>query len=942
MRCSNGWGRWVAVVSMSLSAGGCGLWGDDDSGAPAPVPVVTSVAPEPALPMGVAPVPADVTTPMRVTGTDFPVVALPSTITIRLTSALPIFAGGTTSSLDLAGGAATATTVDFVAPAADLGAEASVPVAMLLLFPSGETATLDPAFVYQAPVVPPATAPVLLSVAPQPALPVGVAPIPAVNATPMRVTGTDFPAVALPAAITVRLTAAAPIFAGGTTTSADVAATAATATTLDFTAPVATLDALDSAAVTILVRFPDGDPVELAPAFTYQAPAPNAVNTVVAGVAGASGILNPNLSTTGAEPIHLFARRGGDPFVLSPASGRTFGPLPIPAAGTVLGLCDVEFRTPGSNLWSGGADAATVTGEIVSNGAFWEIRGTTPGDLSNEVTGQAPIDAAVTVTFDDGARQAVPGAGARLVRTTQRVFAVVGGAAVAFGQNPGAAGLTASVAGSTAGSGPMAGDPERNRLYVASGATVEVFDTAACANASPAPTIGPRKFRAASPTGASIAFAGAALRSMAVDTLSGELWVVNDLGVQIADPSLPGGGIVSLPVPPGLGATTHGDRVVYLEASDEMLVSLFDGAAGAGTEAFLLYDVPTRTLEGIYPVASMAPTSATIGPNGSSLGNPTQQLVNDGSVNGASGQAVCSNVLTNNRPAATGAVWNREFAVRPSVSGSARVYLLFDNTGPTTGTIIAANACNGTVNGVPVGLASGVSICMPMDWVNTLDLGSGGMTNSFSTGAYPLGVGALTGPNAGERGSIAYDASRDEIVVHAATTGGSLFTFLNVSSAFVGPPSGPAYTAASFLVNSAALATMINNALTTGLTLNTPNAANAAVVPSQEHLRVLTAPGAVTPGGGGSGTISQVPSVPLSNPTFGAARGATQQTAEAILVDRVPGAANGTWFVFGGSAAGDLTKMSFDGTTVTTSTSAGAATLAPAAGATAPVFATSP
>ena len=44
----------------------------------------------------------------------------------------------------------------------------------------------------------------------------------------------------------------------------------------------------------------------------------------------------------------------------------------------------------------------------------------------------------------------------------------------------------------------------------------------------------------------------------------------------------------------------------------------------------------------------------------------------------------------------------------------------------------------------------------------------------------------------------------------------------------------------------------LSTRLTTALAINTPSAANAAVVPSQEHLRVLTAPGAVTPGGGGS------------------------------------------------------------------------------------------
>jgi hypothetical protein len=146
---------------------------------------------------------------------------------------------------------------------------------------------------------------------------------------------------------------------------------------------------------------------------------------------------------------------------------------------------------------------------------------------------------------------------------------------------------------------------------------------------------------------------------VAVDPASGSVWAVNDLGVHVVDPFLPGAPVVTLPVPPGLGATTHGDRVVSMAVSGEMLVSLWDGAAGPGVEGFLLFDAPSRLLLGVYPVAAMSAFQATIGGSGQSLGSPTRQTVSDGTPNGNTALSAVGNlspptVLLRPEPSGTG------------------------------------------------------------------------------------------------------------------------------------------------------------------------------------------------------------------------------------------------------------------------------------------------
>lgn len=784
---------------------------------------------------------------------------------------------------------------------------------------------------------PPApVAPTLVSAAPEPALPVGIDPVPAVSPTPMRLTGTTLPVSADPSLVTIRLTAPAFVFFGGTSTSLETSATASTATTVDFVAPPATLVGVDSVLVAVTALFPDGTVLTLPSAFTYLSPAVNVVTTTERGLPGASGVLNPTLAAgTPSAPIHLFARAGGDPFLLNPAPGRTFGPLPVPPAGTGLGVVDVVLRTPGAAVWPGGHDSVTTTGELVSNGTFWEIRGTMPGDLSAPSTGPAALDASVSVVFEDGGIQTLPaspaGDGARLVRTTQRVFvATSGGLVRAFGQDPGIAGVSVPVDGDPSGTGPLALDAERNRLYVANGSLIDVYDTARAAEGAPAPAFGARLHAAGSPLPTFFTIPGAAVRSVAVDPSSGSVWAVNDLGVHVVDPFLPGAPVVTLPVPPGLGATTHADRVVSMAVSGEMLVSLWDGAASPGTEGFLLFDVSTRLLLGFYPVGAMSASQATVGGAGVSLGSSTRQTVSDGTPNGNTSVSIVSNLLTSNRPAATGAVWNREFAVQPSSGGSGRVFLLFENTGPITGTVVAANGTNALVNGVPAGVASGVELSLPLDWVHVLDLTTGGSTigTGVTGGAFPLGINVLSGPGDGERGAIAYDATRGVVVVHGAATGGSGgFTFVNTSNAgFAVPPTGPPYSAGSFGVPSAALAAMINNALTPGTAINTPSAVQSGVIPTQEHLRVLTAPGAVSTNTA-PGNLSVVPPVLRAHATLGAPRGSPQRTADLILCDGVAGAPDGTWYLFGAPADADLTECDFDGTTVTSTTAVGAAPL---------------
>lgn len=776
------------------------------------------------------------------------------------------------------------------------------------------------------------SAPALASVAPEPPLPAGVTPVPALSPTPMRIAGTVFPTVAVAASVTIRLSAAAPIFADGTATSIDVAATAATATTVDFVSPLAVLAGIDSASVDLTLAFPDGAVGTLPAAFDYWAPALAVVSSVPAGLSGASGIANANLDATGGRPLHLFARGGGDPFVLSPAPGRTFGPLPVPPVGTVAGVVDVEFRTPGLALWPGNAEFGLVPGTLVSDGTSWLVRGTNPGLLDALPAASAvAVDATVSLTFEDGTRQTLPAGGsapgATLLRTAERIFTVVAGTARSIGQDPGVDGVTTPVDGAPAGAGPMALDAARNRLYVANGSTIEVFDTAQTMGPAPTPAFGPARLALGALSPATLTLPGGSLTGLAVSARDGRLWASNDLGVQVVDPLLPGAAVVTLTLPAALGATTHARRVLCDNTSGEMVVALFDGP-GPGTEALLVYDTAQAVLTSVWRVGAMPSFRGTIANNATALGTSIHQVFNDGSPNGNTGQQVLQNVLSSNLPAATGALWNGELALRPAAGASGRVFLLYDNTGSNQGTVVAANACNAAVNGVPVGLASGVSISIPSDWVNTLDLTTGANSagDGMVAGAWPLGAGALLGTADGQRGAVAYDASRDVVLVHAAATGGPAgFSYVNVASALVGPPpSGPPYS--GFVVNGAVLAATVANATAVGVTLNTPSAFNPAVVPAQDQIRYLSAPGAIYQLSGSNNAATAYFTPPfslLANVVSGPARGTPQLTALAIVVDSTAGSADGNAFVLGAPAAGDLTEVRFANPGLTLTTSAG-------------------
>jgi hypothetical protein len=398
--------------------------------------------------------------------------------------------------------------------------------------------------------------------------------------------------------------------------------------------------------------------------------------------------------------------------------------------------------------------------------------------------------------------------------------------------------------------------------------------------------------------------------------------------VHVVDPALPGS-IVTLAVPPGLGATTHAQHVQADATSGEMVVGLFDGA-GAGTEALLVFDGTTLALTSVWRVGAMPAFRATFANNATGLGSATLQLYNDGSPNGNTGQQVTSNLLNNNLPAATNALWNGEWTIHPAAGAGGRVFLLYNNSGANSGTIVAGNGCNAQVNGVPVGLASGVSISVPSDWVNVLDLTTGASTagDGYFAGAWPLGAGALLGAADGERGAIAYDASREVVVVHAAATGGaSGFTYLNVASALVGPaPSGPPYAAGTFVAGGSQLVTMIGNATTVGFTANTPSAFNPAVVFGQEHLRTLSAPGGIyqlTNAGSTATAYVTPPFGLLSHDVLGPARGTAQLTALELAIDFAAPPGDGGWYVLGAPAAGDLTEVRYPGGPVVFATAAG-------------------
>jgi hypothetical protein len=765
----------------------------------------------------------------------------------------------------------------------------------------------------------------------------------------MRLVGTGFPAVAFAGTISVRLTAASPIFADGTSTSVDVAATASTATTLDFVSPLATLSGVDTATVDLAVGFPDGGLATLPAAFTYQAPALAVVSALPAGSPGATGIANANLDATGGRPLHLFARGGGDPFVLSPAPGRTFGPVPVPAAGTVGGVVDVEFRTAALGLWPGNAEFAIAPGTLVSDGTTWLVRGASPGLLDAlPAAATAPVDATVSVTFEDGTRQTLPGGGlapgARLLRTSERLFTSVNGLARTFGQDPFVDGITAFADGTPAGAGPVALDAARNRLYVANGSVIDVFDTAQTMDAGLTPTLGPSGLAPGAPSPTSLALPGAAPTGLAVDARSGRLWAVNDLGVLVVDPRLPAAPIVTRAVPPGLGATTHALQVVPNDTAGEMIVSLFDGA-GPGVEALLVFDASSASLVSVWRVIPMTASAATLARNGTNTGG-IELISNNGGPNGSTSGQVASGRINLSIPAATGAAWNGELAVRPGAGGAARAFLLYDNVGANVGTVIAVNATNGfsipfDPNDPNQGWASAVSISIPSDWLNTMDLTTGGSTaaQGYFSGAYPLGAGALVGAGVDQRGRVAYDALRDVLVVHGGATGGaSGFNYVNASSTLppgYGPPSGPPYSPGTFIVNGAALVTMITNATTLGTALVLPSSTNPGLVPTQDHLRVLTGPGglsSVSQGVNGPGASFQPVPTLLANLDLGPARGTAQTTASGLVIDSAAAPTDGNWFLLGAPAAGDVTEARFTGAGATLTTSPGVGPAAPPAG----------
>lgn len=786
------------------------------------------------------------------------------------------------------------------------------------------------------PPPPPAPVPALVSAAAEPALPAGIDAVPARQTTPMRLTGTDLPTVADAALVTVRLVADAPVFAGGTTSSTEVAATATSATSVDFLAPAVALDGLDASLVDVRVAFPTVV-LALDDAFSYRAPALAAVSTTGAGVVGASGVLNPDLAPAGAAPIHVFARGGGDPFVLNPAAGRTFGPVPAPAAGTHGGVVEVEFRTEGDAVWPGGHDTVVVPGELVSNGTWWEVRGTSPADRLGATPDPAPLDATVTVIFEDGSRQTVPaspaGVGARFVRTQQRLFAPVAGVVRAFGQDPATSGVTSPVDGSACGAGPCAVDAERNRLYVADGTTIDVFDTARTMGASATPDAGVEALDAGATSPTAITLPGGAVRSLALDAATGQLWAVNDLGVHVVDPRDPTAAVTTIAVPPGYGATTHADRILPNTPDGEMVVSLWDGS-GPGVEALMVLDTAARAVVSVVRVPAMTAQRATIAPNGTNLGSSVQQVYNTGGANGSAAQSVATGRISNSLPATTGAEWNREFAVQPSAGGGGRAYLLFDNLGANQGTLIAVNATNGFT--VPydgnASFGSGVGLSIPSDWLVTVDFATGAtnVPDSAFAGAMPLGAGALLGPADGQRGAVAWDPARGLVLVHAAATGGPEgFTFVNTASLLppgFGAPSGPPYTAGTFIANGAALVAMIDATLSANTTVNTPSGATPAFVPSQDGLRVFSPSGGVsqtfTTTSGVGGAFSPATGV-VAFAAMGPARGSAQRTATAIAADGVGGSGDGAWYVAGAPLDGDLTEATLVGTTVSQTTSAG-------------------
>jgi hypothetical protein len=524
---------------------------------------VTFLAPTLALMTGQFTTTGLVSTPLTLSGANLGVAGEIATLRFESDADLPIFAGGTSSSIEVPATLLTTATFSFVLPTATQCGLPTTTVNMRFTSPRGGSCVQSLAAygTYNAPTVASVDIPV----------------VPALVPTAVTLTGGFWgPATGQTVPVTLVSTGGGTpaIFADGTATSIDLVGTVVDPFTITMTTPSVTLCGIDSTTAQAVVRFPaNGGTCALSPAglLTFEAPA--------LATAAPGGIQNDNLGgsligvLTPPVPFpdnNLFSLAGDEPFTLTALPGRDFGPV-----GTVV---SVRFSTPGVDNWQGGAqDYDTVLGQVATPTT---ITGATPANDSISLSTQTVT---VQAFWEDGSCSDTTIA--RYVPTSQRTF-VVGTSIHTVDQNfTGAPGVIATPVGGI--SGPLALDTRRNRLFAFETVTpfLRALDTSPTMLPTPlAPAVVPENSILGNlPT------TGAAMAPP-----HQELWVTSEPNdfLRVRDTATNSTATVAIATPPGTGPR----EIHYNAAADEMVVGFF------GSSQIAVYSVSTRALVSLYVV----------------------------------------------------------------------------------------------------------------------------------------------------------------------------------------------------------------------------------------------------------------------------------------------------------------------------------------------------
>lgn len=329
---------------------------------------------------GVAPATLTSLTPAAVTITGLrfgPTVPAGSEVTVRWTSADPIFGDGTLTSVDLPGTIVSTTSITTNAPVARVCAGGTSTAAVRVIFPMGACATTGAGavaggFTFVGPVVT--------------AL---AATVDALNPGSVSVVGTNFPPVGTPVSVTLSAPAGQRPFASGTQAQATVVGAVGPADTLTVTLPVGDVP-LAASPMTMTVGLDIGN------------------STCPSAAAGTIDYVSPSITTIGAPvlrdataPAALSIAGTAFPAVGATAEVRFTSTLPIfgnasltqTVVGTVTGAGTLSVAPPAAAVCELATADATLEVRFLGNSLFYAV----PGLLRYQapaVTGVAPASIA--------------------------------------------------------------------------------------------------------------------------------------------------------------------------------------------------------------------------------------------------------------------------------------------------------------------------------------------------------------------------------------------------------------------------------------------------------------------------------------------------------------------------------------------------------------------